>query len=323
MYSMNLNYKLLVDDFLKFKRSCGYKYICEQTTLKAFSIYTIDNSNSKLGLSKSFLEKWSTPNVKESRKSLSNRVSVIREFSIYLNQLGYKAYVLKAIKNSTNKSFIPYVFTHVQMKQIFTIIDTWPKSSRNSYNSNEVYPILFRLLYGCGLRISEALNLKINSVDTDTGVISIDTAKYDKKRVVIMHDSLKSMCKIYKEKYLQLKDVNSTFLQHKDGKSRDKHQVNNFFRQILYKADIAYLGRGKGPYLHNLRHTFACHSFYKMYKKGIDMQVGLSLLSTYLGHSSIKATERYLRLTMDIFPNIIVNLEAISSGIYLEINYEE
>ncbi|MBU1657735.1 hypothetical protein KKG72_01610 [bacterium] len=167
MYSMNLNYKLLIDDFLKFKRSCGYKYICEQTTLRAFYIYTTDNSDSKLGLSKSFLEKWSMPNVKESRKSLSNRVSVIREFSIYLNQVGYKTYVLKAIKNSTNKSFIPYVFTRVQMKQIFTIIDTWPKSSRNSYNSNEVYPILFRLLYGCGLRISETLNLKINNVDTE------------------------------------------------------------------------------------------------------------------------------------------------------------
>ena len=174
MYSMNLNYNQLIDDFLKFKRSCGYKYNSEETTLKSFYRYTQNNPQSKLGLSKRFLEKWSLPHLKESRKSLSNRVSAIGELSIYLNQLGYKAYVLKAIKNATNKSFIPYVFTYEQMNGIFTVIDNWPKVSTNRYNSNEVYPILFRLLYGCGLRISEALNLKIKNVNTDTGVVSVD-----------------------------------------------------------------------------------------------------------------------------------------------------
>lgn len=206
---------------------------------------------------------------------------------------------------------------------IFSVIDNWPKSSNNRYNSKEVYPILFRLLYGCGLRISEALHLKIKNVDTDTGAVFIESAKYDKKRVVMKHDSLREVCHNYKSNHLYLKDPESTFLQHKDGKLRNKNQVNNFFRHILYKADIAYLGRGKGPYLHNLRHTFACHSFYEMHKRGIDMQVGLSLLSTYLGHSSIKATERYLKLTMDIFPEIVNNLGDISSNVYVEIEYEK
>lgn len=323
MYSMNLNYKQLIDNFLKFKRSCGYKYHSEETTLKSFYNYTQNNSKSKLGLTKNFVNKWTLPNIQESRKSLSNRVSVIRELSIYLNRLGYKTYVPKTIKNSTNKSFIPYVFTYEQMSKIFKVIDNWPISSHNRYNSNEVYPILFRLLYGCGLRISEALNLKIKNVDTNTGVISIDIAKYDKKRVIVMHDSLKKACHDYKATHLFLKDPNSTFLQHKDGSIRNKHQVNNFFRQIFYRANIPYSGRGKGPYLHNLRHTFACHSFYEMHKKQIDMQVGLSLLSTYLGHSSIKATEKYLRLTQDIFPDIVIEMGNISSDVYLEIEYEE
>ena len=323
MYSINLDYKQLIDKFLKFKRLCGYKYHSEENILKSFYSYLQLNKDSRLGLSKKLLDKWIMPNINESRKSLSNRVSVIRELSIYLNQLGYKAYVPKVIKNSTNKTFIPYIFTHKQIKEIFTVIDNWPKSNYNRYNSNDVYPILFRLLYGCGLRISEALHLTIKNIDTQTGVILIDVAKYDKKRVVVMHNSLKKMCDNYKTAHLLSKDPNSTFFQHKDGKPRDKHQVNNFFRQILYKANIAYQGRGKGPYLHNLRHTFACHSFYEMYQKGIDMQVGLSLLSTYLGHSSIKATQRYLRLTQEIFPDITIKMGNISSDVYLEVKYEK
>ena len=322
MYSKNLDYKKLLNDFLQFKRSCGYKYKSEEITLKAFYIYTQNNKNSSLGLTKGFLENWSKLNINESRKSLSNRVSLIKAFAIYLNSLGYKAHILTSVKNSKNKSFIPYVFSKNEINQIFNILDNLPNSSHNRYNSHEVYPVLFRMLYGCGLRISEALNLKIKDVDTITGKIHIDVAKYDKQRIVMMSDSLKNICHNYKLQYLSLKDRNSTFFQNIDGTIRTRNSSNIFFRQILYKVNIPYKGRGKGPYIHNLRHTFACHSFYQMHQNGIDMNVGLSLLSTYLGHESIKATEKYLQLTQGIFPEIISNIKTVSSNVYVEINYE-
>jgi integrase/recombinase XerD len=322
MNSRNLDYKKLINDFLQFKRSCGYKYISEEIALKAFYIYTQNNKKSSLGLTKQFLENWSKLTINESRKSLSNRVSLIKEFAIYLNTSGYKAHILTSVKNSRNKSFIPYVFSKDELNQIFNILDNLPNSKCNRYNSHEVYPVLFRMLYGCGLRISEALNLKIKNVDTITGKIHIDVAKYDKQRIVMMSDSLKNICHNYKIQYLSLKDENSIFFQHNDGTRRKKTQSSIYFQKILYKANIPYKGRGKGPYLHNLRHTFACHSFYQMHQNGIDMNVGLSLLSTYLGHKSIRATEKYLKLTQDIFPEIISNIKPVSSNIYMEINYE-
>ncbi len=323
MFTKNLNYKKLLDNFLNFKRACGYKYKSEETILKAFYIYTQENKKSVLGLSKEFLETWSILGIREGRKSLSNRVSVIREFGIYLNTLEYKVHVLKPLKNSTNKSFIPYVFSKEEIEKIFLVIDNLENSNRNRYNSHEVYPVLLRLLYGCGLRISEALNLKIKNVDIQSGKLLIDVAKYNKQRIVIMSDSLKEICKEYKSKYLSTKEAETTFFQHKDGTLRSRCQVNNFFKQLLYKANIPYLGRGKGPYLHNLRHTFACHSFYQMHTNGIDMNVGIFLLSTYLGHESIKATERYLKLSQEIFPELMSNINLCNSNIYTEIDYEQ
>lgn len=323
MYTKKLNYKKLVDDFLKYKRSCGYKYKSEEITLKSFYNYTKEHSLSSQGLTKEFLEKWATLGIKEGRKSLSNRVSIIKGFAIYLNMMGYKAYVLKSIRNSKNKNFVPYVFSKEEIDKIFLTLDNWPQSYHNLYNSNEVYPVLFRLLYGCGLRISEALNLKIKNVDTETGKILIDVAKYDKQRVVMMSENLRNICQSYKMKYLLYKDENTTFFQHKDGTIRSKTQINNFFKQILYKANIQYYGKGKGPYLHNLRHTFACHSFYQMHSNDIDMQVGISLLSVYLGHSCIKSTEKYLQLSQSIFPEITLLIGKISSDVYVEIEYEK
>lgn len=60
-----------------------------------------------------------------------------------------------------------------------------------------------------------------------------------------------------------------------------------------------------------------------MHSNGIDMQVGISLLSVYLGHSSIRATERYLQLSQSIFPEITLSIEKASSNVYVEIEYEK
>jgi len=322
MYTKNLNYKKLIEEFLNFKRSCGYKYFSEEAILKALYNYIQECKNSSLAFGKEFLEKWSMPGVREGRKSLSNRVSVIRELGIYLNKQGYKVHILRSVQNATNKSFIPYIFSKEEIEKIFFTIDNWHQSKRNRYNSNEVYPILFRMLYGCGLRISEALHLKIKNVDTKSGKIIVDVAKNDKQRIVMMSDSLKKICHEHKHKYLLDVYKETTFFQHLDGKIRNKNQVNNFFRQLLYKSDIAYLGRGKGPYLHNLRHTFACHTFYQMSKNGIDMNVGITLVSSYLGHESTKATEKYLKLTQEIFPELMLKITSYNSHIYREVIYE-
>jgi len=319
MHTCNLDYKQLLDDFLSFKRSAGYKYLSEAIIAKAFYTYTQTHPISKQGLTQKFMDAWATAQLQEGRKSLANRVGVLREFAIYLNMHGYKAYILKPISKANNKQFIPYVFSEKEIANIMQAIDTWPRSQHNSYNSNEVYPVLFRMLYGCGLRISEALNLKIKNVDTISSQIIIDVAKYDKQRIVFMSESLKNIVHEYKIKYLGSKDIDTTFFQHKDGSVRKKHQAGNIFKQLLWMAHIPYLGRGKGPYLHNLRHTFACHSFYKMYMNGIDMNVGISLLSTYLGHESIQSTEKYLRLTQDIFPKLTIDINMISQNIYTEI----
>ena len=323
MFSKNLNYGRLLNDFLQFKRECGYKYKTEEDILKAFYRYTQTHEESKLGLTRKFMEQWSRPKIKESRKSVSNRVSVLREFALYLNRLGYKAYQPAQIKNARNKSFIPYVFSKEEIDTIFHEIDHYPDSSRNRYNSNEVYPVLFRVLYGCGLRISEALNLKIKDMDTITGRIEIYMAKNNTQRVVMMSKSLRKICHCYKTHCLVSKNDNTTFFQHKEGSVRSITQVNKYFRTILYRAKIPYFGRGKGPYLHNLRHTFACHSFYQMHKDGLDMNVSLPILSNYLGHSTIRTTERYLKLTQSLFGELVSQMTDSYSSLYREVIFEK
>lgn len=88
------------------------------------------------------------------------------------------------------------------------------------------------------------------------------------------------------------------------------------FKKCLLKAGIKYVGNKQGPRIHDLRHTFACHSLANMAKAGIDLYTSLPILSAYLGHQSLEATNRYVRLTSNIYPELTKDFNSISMNIF-------
>jgi integrase len=82
------------------------------------------------------------------------------------------------------------------------------------------------------------------------------------------------------------------------------------FRSLLWAAGIAHGGRGHGPRLHDLRHTFAVHRLLQWYQDGTDLTSKLPVLATYLGHQSISDTQRYLQLTAAFLPELAARCEA-------------
>lgn len=320
MNTKNLDYKTLISDFITYKRTCGYKYDTEQGTLNSFYNFTISNKNAHLGITKNLIEEWCKQHQYESRKSFANRISAIRQLALYLSNRGYCVYTPKAIPRPKRTDFIPHIFTDVEISKIFKTLDNLPTNRR--YNSATVYPVLFRILYGCGLRIGEALSLSISDVDTITGILTIRGGKFDKDRIVMMSESLRIICRNYRNKYLMIKDENTTFFQHRDGSARNGSAVSYFFREVLWKSGIPYKGKGKGPRLHDIRHTFCCNSLKQMSDNGFDMYCSLPILSVYVGHSSIKSTEKYLRLTTSIFPDLEDKISNLTGNIYPEVHYE-
>lgn len=284
----------MIEDFLAFKRCENYKYKSEEDTLWSFNNFLDKYNLDKPILSQSLISEWCCQRFNESRKSMSNRVATIRQFTIYLSNRGYEVYIPDTIRNASNKTFVPYIFSNDEIENIFQAVDNLPPGRQN--NSDIIYPVLFRMLYGCGLRITEALELKIEDVDIEKGILIIKHAKYDKKRYVPMSESLTMVCRKYYERYLSNVEKTDFFFRNKYGGRRSRDSVSGMFRKILWRSGIPYLGKVKGPSLHCFRHTFCCHSIKQMSDRGIDLYCTLPVLSTYVGHSSIKATERYIRL---------------------------
>jgi integrase len=177
------------------------------------------------------------------------------------------------------------------------------------------------MLYGCGLRISEALNLHVNDVNVDKGTLLIDGTKFGKQRLIPISDSLRERCHEYRITVLTGKTGNSPFYPSPYGGHYSSSTIYSLFREILWKAGISH--SGKGPRLHDIRHTFAVHCLKKWVLEGRDIHNCIPYLSVYLGHEDLRGSQRYLRLTADLYPDITAKVEQACSWLVPEVTFDE
>lgn len=306
--------------FVEYKRLEGYKYNGEVKELQRLDRYFLLHNITPFSHPTETVYEWLKKRNSESDKTFSTRNSVYRQFHAYL--LLQEDDVLPLPPNAREKihgsGFVPYIFTHDEVHRIFVAADN---TEIGSPSFHRCAPLLFRLLYGTGLRINEALSLTVGDVSIRQQVLLIREAKNDNSRLVPISQSLLKCM----ENYLSLHGYpeKDPVFQHDDQKPFRNRTIYEWFRLVLWKTGIPHRGRGKGPRLHDIRHTFAVHSLQAAVENGIDPNAFLPLLCTYLGHRHLSATERYLRLTAEVYPSVIKDMDDIMCRIIPEVeNYE-
>lgn len=293
--------------------------------LKKFDDYLVRCGCSSKELSEDRIMGWLSSLTGKS-SSIANEVIVIRIFLSRLNSIGKQSYIPPVPKVADD--YIPYIFSDKELDRVFMLADNirMTKNQPNPYIQLE-YPMVLRLMYGCGLRIGETLALKMKDVDLDEGVLALRHTKGDKQRLVPMHVSLVSILKNY---CLAMGLIGKTdsFLfpnAYSDTPMSTKTALHRF-ENILKQSDIALLGRRKhqrGPCLHCLRHVFAFKSFAQGEKNGRGLNDSVPYLSIYLGHDSLKETEKYLKFSSEMYPEAIELFEDYTNQIFPEVDYEE
>jgi len=310
----------LAEEFIRFKRSLGFKYESETKCLSRFCRFSQKRGIVKPEISRSLAEEWISPREGEATSTRSHRITCIRQFAIYLNHLGYEAYVIPEIKGLTRDSFVPYIFTREQINAVLQAVDEtepWEVAK----NMHLALPVIFRILYGCGLRVSEVVHLKYKDVNLEDGILTIREAKTDKDRLIPLSDSVNQSCIDYAEKIWWEKD-NEYFFLAPDRTMISTMTVYQRYRRYLDTAGISHGGKGKGPRLHDIRHTFAVHVLQKWIENEVDLSAMLPILSTYMGHTSVRATAKYLRLTAEVYPDLIKRVESSCAFVIPEVAYE-
>jgi integrase/recombinase XerD len=311
----------LIAGYIEEKRAVGYKYIKGSSLLKNFDTFIVKEHLREKKLPKELVLLWTKKKPNETDRTRNARISIIRGFAKYMNRLDYEAYIFPAAAVTIDRyCYVPYIFSEKELKNIFTICDTYPVSDV-SPNRHRILPLLFRMLYGCGLRMSEALNLKINDVNLKQGTLFIREAKFGKERIVPMAETLRERCRQYAAKVHNYKSCNPFFYQSPYGGRYKEDTIYKLFRKILWKARVSH--SGKGPRLHDIRHSFSVHCLKRWVLNKKDLTSLLPYLSAYLGHVDLRGTQHYLRLTADLYPEITASVEQNFSFLIPEVTCHE
>ncbi|MFW5988468.1 MAG: tyrosine-type recombinase/integrase [bacterium] len=310
-----------IKGYIDEKRAVGYKFEKGISILKRLDIFFINHNLDEKNLSKELVLMWIAKKPNESDSNRSGRISIIRGFARYLVRIGQKAYIVpdKILKIS-RYSYTPYIFSKEELKKIFLEADSYSISVLTP-NRHLILALIFRLLYGTGLRISEALKLKNADVDLHKGILIIKEAKFGKERLVPLSESLLVRCQNYLNAIHQSGYSGEYFFPSPYGGYYENATIYNHFRDIIWKAGISH--SGDGPRMHDLRHTFAVHCLKNWVLKGEDLTNLLPYLSVYLGHSDLRGTQHYLKLTADLYPTIIADVESHFSYLIPEVIFHE
>lgn len=300
----------VIATFVAQKRALGYKYQSEEVLLRAIDRFLIEQGVSEPALPREIVERLTACRAHQRSRTHATRVSIVRQLACFMCDRGLPAYVPPAgMTRKIQLDFTPYIFSREAIRGLVRAADRLPVASM-SPRRHLVMPEVFRLLYGCGLRVSEVVHLSVDDVDLETGVLRIRQGKFRKDRLVPVAPTMTERLRRFQEVIGQ-RPAESPFFTKARGAPYDRDGIYITFRRLLREVGIPHGGRGRGPRLHDLRHTFAVHRLEEWVREGVDLDAKLPVLAAYMGHQSLDGTQRYLRITPQVFPDIVARLDKV------------
>ncbi|MGG0720024.1 tyrosine-type recombinase/integrase [Robertmurraya massiliosenegalensis] len=288
---MNLNEILLNDlqDMLDIKEALGFNKKSYEVYLKQFIHFCAEHYGDSSYITKEMVIEWIRLRPRESINTRNRRVIALRHFTEYQATIGRQTFILNSDYNLPAQPYKPYLFTDHELSILFHTIDKispyWESPQREF-----TVPVLFRMMYCCGMRPNEPLNLKHTDVSLDTGEIYIRQSKRCKDRHIYMSDDLL----VLSRKYDDVMGNREFFFQRPEGGPYTTHWMTNQFKICLRNSNLDFGTDKLRPY--DFRHNFATRTIIKWLEAKKDIMALLPYLSAYMGHSAFNYTLYYIHL---------------------------
>jgi integrase/recombinase XerD len=297
------------------QRAVGYKYAAEARVLARFAAFCRTEFPGLDAPTQPVLEAWVTAAQQRgvTAATLRTLVAPVRQLARWLGRRGVNAYVLPAGVLPRPARYIPHIFTDAELAALFAQTDRCHYDCQVPLR-HLVMPVLFRTIYACGLRVCEARLLRVNDVGLDAGVLQIRDAKGGKDRQVPVSAPLHARLAGYHAQVAG-RSSGEWFFPGTAAKPLTLGNIEKNFRRFLWQARISHGGRGHGPRVHDLRHTFVVNNLRSWFAHGEDVGALLPVLQTYLGHCSIADTVYYLRLTAESYPDITARVQQATGDV--------
>ena len=281
-----------IEKLFDYRRSLGYNGSTHYATLMNFDRFCATNYPDERELTEEMVLAW----IGENNRIVYERSIAIRLLGKYMCAIGKEAYILPEKYVSVKHNFTPYIFTDDELRRLFYAIDLITPTKTEPF-IHVMAPVLFRLIYTCGLRPNEGRELKCENVHLESGEILITNTKKKKERMVVMSGDMRSMMTSYfveRSSFGQGNDY--CFPSAKGGPLSSAFQTSTFKKAWaaanpgISKTDLPSVR------VYDLRHRFASAALIRWLDKGDSLKAKLPYLREYMGHSSLRETHVYIHI---------------------------
>mgnify|MGYP005813121941 FL=1 len=310
IFQNELNY------FVKYKRSLGLKYENEISRLRY-----IDNILYNLNLKSKKITKETFYKLTERNnthgENYARQYGVTKDFCKFLISNGYKNIYYENKKFNVINNYKPVIFSDDEIIILFRTMDEYKNQyiDERYYKLYYSYSILFRLLYACGLRVSEVVKITIGDINFSENTINIIDSKRHTSRLVVFSNSMK----ICLENYIRLFNIeNGLLFKNSRNKIISCDSIRKYYNKILELCNL-----NNNSHVHDLRHCFCNKALNQMLEKGYDENVVIVYLYKYMGHKTIVETEYYLHFTDYNKKKLIETNDTFSKSLYEGVDLDD
>lgn len=288
-----------VNRYITLRRTLGYKLVKAERHLHAFARFAAkrDETCIRAATVLAWLATAArTPNAR------ARRLTDLILFARFLHAEDARHEIPRAdVTRNRETRPVPYIYTPDEIARILDAADNLRYQKPNPLR-RQLYVMLFGLIAATGLRVSEALLLRLNDVLPD-GVMHIRETKFRKSRLMPLHPTVIEALERYLEVRRQRAGESDWLFPSVHHRAMCPTTVNYTFRCILLRAGIAP-ERSRQPRIHDLRHTFATRVLQQCDTERGAVARHFVALSTYLGHADIRNTYWYLQATPEMMADI-------------------
>lgn len=291
-----------IEEYLAVRRSLGFKLAEVGRCLHNFVDFAQDEGASYI--TTELVLRWVQLATQVQPATRAARLGSVRRFAAWHSATDPRTEVPpEGLLPHRYRRTRPYIYSDDEISGI--VLTAGELASAKGLRAR-TYSTLFGLLAVTGMRVSEALCLDRTDVDLEARVLTVRGTKFGKTRLVPVHPSTCDVLRAYGHDRDQIVRVSFTvgFFVSERGTRISGCATRATFakvsREIGLRAPVKGQRRGHGPRLHDMRHRFAVKTLINWYRAGLDVEVEIPKLATYLGHVHVHDTYWYLEAVPEL-----------------------
>lgn len=287
--------------FLAFKRAMGMGYRRAEFVLNSFVRFVREQYGERPVSLEQAVTRWATRIEGRKAVTVGNEFGVVRQLCLFRHRSDSHGFVPDhAVAPVKESVFVPYIFSR---EEVAALIDAATRhEGRNMWGG--MLRALTLVLYCTGMRLGEAIRLRIDDVDLRRRVVAVQRSK-GRSRILPIRDDLVAELR----HYLRRRDeilvasgfaTSPALFVRRDGSALTSHTAAEVLRRLLRDLGLKPPRGRTGARPYELRHAFAVHRLTAWAVEGADVHARLPWLSAYLGHIDVLGTEVYLKATPEL-----------------------